>query len=210
MSKRTRLGGGAISALFILGLGIIFATLALALAQEALKGNLNTAGWLVLIGSVFVFVLLFYQSLSKPGLERTQYLHLLRASPIAKNPSAFIASAPVRALSFSRFFGGAADNELTLERLPQATRYIKTNASAIQQDPELVALAAAYLGEILRTNLDGRWRVWRKGKYRDAVVCLGQRALRHEVSPGLMVFRVAQETDFTLEGFLEHESRELT
>ncbi len=87
--------------------------------------------------------------------------------------------------------------------------YLKTNASLVISEPELCLLAGAYFGEIMKMGFGGQWRIWKGAGFRDAVVRIGKGRNRHDISPGLMAFRVTMEPVVSLEGILCHEVREM-
>ncbi len=94
--------------------------------------------------------------------------------------------------------------------LPGVTQYLKENASRVLSEPELCSQAAAYYGQIFKEKFRGEWKIWRKARYADAVVRVGKGRKRHNLSPGLLVFRVARLPDVSLQGILEHEMQEMS
>lgn len=182
------------------------------LFEQLLSQGLNILGWLALLLSVSVLSLFLFRTFTEVDGERAEYLDVVCNTQLIRDPVNFIASAKDKATEFYKLLdlSGEENVEISPDSLPIATKFLQQKGEKIKDEPELVCLAAAYFGEILRTKLEGEWRVWRKLRYKDPVIRLGKRLTTHDVSPGMLVLRVAEEPKATLEDIVRHEEYEMS
>jgi len=197
-------------AIVVLIAGIVSGTAVFVLGEMALEGNLTTTGWIALTICATVFVCLVATVIMGLDREREGYLRLVAGLPISSQPQEFINRVPQLATEFHEILAGRGVRiDPSASSLPSVTEYLKELGEEIRQEPKLLQMASAHFGHILQVAGGGDWKEWKKGRHRDAVVRLGKGVSRHDVSPGLLILRVAEDSKSTLEAFLAHELEEL-
>lgn len=198
--------------LFTLLLGI-FATVVMGMMLKLLlaEGHLNPLGWSVLILSSGLVLVLLLHGARWIEPEKKEYLELIRESRWLEESFLLPESARRKATQWADFLlTHGIDADGSKSSLAVVTQFLQGSCAQTLADPELLAQAAAYYGEILVECLDGEWEVSRKAGYKDAVVRVGAGRGRHEISPGFLVFLVSRDDMVPLEEILDHELREMS
>lgn len=187
-------------------------TVGLWLLRELVRGErLSGLGWVVFLASVAAFFILLRSVQSPSDSETGRFLHIAESAEICRSPEAFIRAAPVRAQeSCDALREMGVETSVTPEGLAGLTDWLKEDGRRVVREPELLDLAAAQFGEVLRLGLDGRWRVVSSRKGSQCVISLGRGRLRHDVSPGLLVVRAAEDPETRLEDIYIHERNEMS
>ena len=190
--------------------GVLSASVMLWSSLRLLRTGFHTSGeWLLLFtsGAVFFFCFLWVGTMG--GEEKKRWGQVVGDS-LAKCD---LAALPQEMLRLARGFSSQLEREclvadLAPESLPLVTTFLRQKRQQLVCKPDVLLGASAFFGEILRQELDGIW-VLKSFPRTDLVVRLGQGRIRHDLSPGIWVLRVAESSEVSLTEIYENERREL-